>query len=65
MSTDPRDYSVSVSPLSPCIGICRLDERGYCVGCLRTVDEITRWRVLDDGERQRLMRDVLPARKVP
>lgn len=29
---------------SPCIGLCRVDTRtSLCVGCLRTVDEITTW----------------------
>jgi predicted Fe-S protein YdhL (DUF1289 family) len=55
----------SSNPLSPCIGICRLDERGYCEGCLRTGDEIARWRGMDERERLRYMRDVLPARKQP
>jgi len=50
-------------PLSPCIGICRLDPRGYCIGCLRTGDEIARWRAMGDAERLRYMRDVLPSRK--
>lgn len=59
-SSDPGN-----KPLSPCIGICRLDERGYCEGCLRTGDEIARWRSMDDQERLRYMRDVLPARKNP
>ena len=53
----------SSNPLSPCIGICRLDERGYCIGCLRTGDEIARWRGMGDEERLRYMRDVLPPRK--
>ena len=26
---------------SPCINVCRLDEHGVCVGCKRTIDEIT------------------------
>lgn len=52
------------APLTPCIGICRLDDRGYCLGCLRTGDEIARWRGMNDLERLRLMRDVLPTRKV-
>ena len=51
--------------LSPCVGICRLDPRGYCIGCLRTGDEIARWRTMGDDERLRFMRDVLPARKSP
>jgi len=33
------------------------DASGLCVGCLRTIDEIAAWSVLDDGER----RDVLAA----
>lgn len=65
MSTDFRDPLAVASPLTPCIGVCRLDERGYCIGCLRTGDEIARWRGMNDGERLRVMRDVLPARKVP
>lgn len=52
------------APLTPCIGICKLDDRGFCLGCLRTGDEIARWRGLPDSERRRMMRDVLPARKV-
>lgn len=29
---------------SPCIGICRMDaSTGFCVGCLRTIDEIAAW----------------------
>lgn len=33
-----------------------------CLGCHRTVDEIIRWREMDEAERLRLMRDVLPLR---
>ena len=38
---------------SPCISICRLDDDGhYCVGCLRTLDEIRRWSRLDEAGRR-------------
>lgn len=41
---------------SPCIGVCRLDERtGWCVGCLRTREEIARWRDADEAERRRIL----------
>jgi uncharacterized protein len=63
MLNDPAP-TITVS-LSPCIGTCRLDTRGYCIGCLRTGDEIAGWRGMDDRERLRVMREVLPARKVP
>jgi uncharacterized protein len=52
-------------PLSPCIGICRLDERGYCEGCLRTGEEIGRWRAMSDAERLYVMRVILPSRELP
>jgi predicted Fe-S protein YdhL (DUF1289 family) len=54
--------SDQLSPLTPCIGICRLDEQGFCIGCRRTLDEIARWATLSDAERLRCMREVLPKR---
>jgi predicted Fe-S protein YdhL (DUF1289 family) len=33
---------------SPCTNVCTIDPvTGLCVGCLRTLDEIARWSVLD------------------
>ncbi|WP_139350148.1 DUF1289 domain-containing protein [Rhodanobacter sp. C03] len=63
MPNDPR--SAEIPPLTPCIGICRLDERGYCVGCQRTGDEIGRWRVMSDAERRYVMQVILPTRELP
>ena len=38
---------------SPCIGVCRMDEAsGLCTGCLRTLDEIALWSVLDDDDKR-------------
>ncbi|MGA9005037.1 MAG: DUF1289 domain-containing protein, partial [Pseudolabrys sp.] len=32
---------------TPCVKICTLDARmGLCLGCGRTVDEITRWATM-------------------
>lgn len=25
---------------SPCVGVCQMDESGYCLGCGRSADEI-------------------------
>jgi predicted Fe-S protein YdhL (DUF1289 family) len=45
--------------------ICVLDsESGLCMGCRRSLDEISGWGRLDDAERQRIM-DALPARTLP
>ena len=49
---------------SPCINICRIDRRsGWCEGCRRTIDEITRWPHADDDERRAILAQ-LPARVV-
>lgn len=38
---------------SPCINVCRMDDTsGLCVGCLRTMDEVAFWSVLDDDDRR-------------
>lgn len=28
---------------SPCVGVCQANNRGYCVGCLRSRDERLYW----------------------
>jgi len=49
--------------LSPCVGVCALDDDGLCLGCHRTSAEIARWIQMNDDERLRLMEDVLPDRE--
>ena len=37
---------------SPCISVCVMDPgTGYCIGCLRTLDEIAAWGGLDSKAR--------------
>ena len=34
---------------SPCVSVCKMDEdRVYCQGCLRTLDELRAWSKLDN-----------------
>ena len=54
--------STAAPPATPCIGVCRLDARGYCIGCRRTLAEIGRWRDMSEAERLHVMRELLPAR---
>jgi predicted Fe-S protein YdhL (DUF1289 family) len=54
---------VPTAILSPCIGTCRLDAHGLCAGCLRTGDEIMRWRDMSEGERRHVMDVILPTRE--
>jgi len=57
-------YSVAAEhPLTPCIGICRLDHQGYCVGCWRTGAEIAAWAHMNENQRRFYMGDVLPMRR--
>jgi len=49
---------------SPCIDICRIDPRsGYCVGCLRTLDEIAGWSRCDDDARRQILAAVAARRQ--
>ena len=49
--------------LTPCTGVCHLGGDGYCLGCLRSGDEIARWQQMGDSERLRIMEHVLPQRE--
>ncbi|MDX1626447.1 MAG: DUF1289 domain-containing protein [Wenzhouxiangellaceae bacterium] len=46
---------------SPCIGICRLDATGVCVGCFRTRDEIAGWLAYPADRRREIIEE-LPGR---
>lgn len=47
---------------SPCVKICVVDPvGGLCIGCGRTVEEISLWREMADAERTRVMA-TLPTR---
>ena len=40
---------------SPCVNICSIDpDDGYCEGCARKLDEITRWTSMGAAERARV-----------
>ena len=47
---------------SPCVKVCQMDpQRGLCMGCGRTLDEIARWAEMSDAERERVLAE-LPKR---
>ena len=50
--------------LSPCIGICVLDEQGLCEGCHRTGNEIGSWSAYNDAQRAHIMDTILPKREL-
>lgn len=48
---------------SPCIKNCCLDDNDICVGCFRSLAEITRWSTAGDDVKARIM-DHVQARRV-
>ncbi len=47
---------------SPCTGVCTVHhEARICIGCLRTVEDIARWKFYSDAEREAVIA-ALPAR---
>ena len=48
---------------SPCINVCQMNPTtGWCVGCLRSIDEITAWGRLNESQRLVIWAD-LPRRR--
>lgn len=52
----------SERPVSPCVGVCRMDAAGMCLGCRRTLAEIARWGTMSNEERRRWMCEQQPLR---
>lgn len=44
--------------LTPCVGMCRLNPKGYCVGCKRSLEQIRDWSRYDDKEKERVIREL-------
>lgn len=44
---------------SPCVSLCKMDvERQYCMGCLRTIEEIMAWSRADDVYKQNVWLEI-------
>ncbi len=42
---------------SPCIRNCCLDENDICMGCFRSLIEITQWTVVDEEAREGFLKN--------
>lgn len=43
--------------VTPCVSVCKIDkETRTCLGCKRTIDEITQWTSYTDNERMEIMK---------
>jgi predicted Fe-S protein YdhL (DUF1289 family) len=57
MSANPQQVA------SPCVNVCQIDpQTGYCIGCMRTIDEIADWLEMTNEEKQQVL-DRLEQRK--
>ena len=41
--------------ISPCVGLCKMDQGAICIGCGRSLQEIAKWTSMTDQERQEIM----------
>lgn len=41
---------------NPCIGVCQSNNRGYCLGCLRSREERFNWHEKPAAERARILK---------
>lgn len=53
------DQSPILPVPSPCVSLCKMDvERQYCMGCLRTIDEIMAWSKAGDDYKQAVWTEI-------
>lgn len=53
-----------MSIASPCINLCRMSaDTGWCEGCQRSIDEITRWSRASDAEKRQILAVVAARRE--
>lgn len=55
MSQSPAKEEVV---LSPCVGVCALDDDDVCIGCWRSGEEISRWGYLDNAGKRDILKKV-------
>lgn len=48
---------------SPCVGVCQSNEKGYCLGCMRTRDERKDWIKLDSDTKQKVIKRCIQRKK--
>jgi predicted Fe-S protein YdhL (DUF1289 family) len=48
---------------SPCVGICQTDEKGYCLGCMRSRDERQKWQAFDTDKKQKVIKLCIQRKK--
>jgi len=56
---EDRRRLLASGPASPCISVCQIDNKtGFCVGCLRTIDEIRDWIISTPDQRNQILANI-------
>ena len=50
---------------SPCIKVCKYDQEGNCMGCHRSMEEITNWIFMSDTEKKETLKNAELRKKTP
>lgn len=59
MTTGTPDSAPDALVPSPCISVCKLTaDRAYCIGCLRTLEEIRGWKHMNADQKRALLADL-------
>lgn len=48
---------------SPCIGTCESDNKGHCLGCMRSRDERQNWKEFSNNEKQKVIKRCIQRKK--
>ncbi len=48
---------------SPCIGVCAMNKKGYCVGCFRKRSERQAWHTLGDHDKAKILKTLAKRRQ--
>ena len=62
---DKRDHTMSNDVKSRCINVCKYDEESVCIGCHRTMDEITGWLFMDNRRKLQVLHDAHVRKSTP
>lgn len=50
---------------SPCIKVCKYDEDNICMGCYRTMDEITGWLFMSEEQKIKSLSEAKERKSTP
>ena len=48
---------------SPCVEVCQSNEKGYCLGCMRTRKERKEWSHFDNDNKQKVIKRCIQRKK--